>query len=126
MSRLTRRVRSDVPPMILKLLNLEEVPTECIEVVGTNSKPCDEVCEENQCSSCVLSAVFEKLAHYEDLEEQGRLIEVVTCKDCEYYKKDTSDINNPCGICEIVPCVRYENEYCSSAERKMDEVENER
>jgi predicted Zn-ribbon and HTH transcriptional regulator len=68
---------------------------------------------------------LKELQHYKDLEEQGRLIEVVTCKDCKYYKKDTSDINNPCGICEIVPCVRYENEYCSLAERKMDEVENE-
>lgn len=76
MSRLTRRVRSDVSPMILKLMNLEEVPTECIEVIGTDSKTCDEVCRENQCGSCVLSAVFEKLAHYEDLEEQGRLIEL--------------------------------------------------
>ena len=79
MSRLTKRVRCDVSPMILKLLNLEETPEECIEVVGTDSKTCDEVCEENQCSSCVLSAVFEKLAHYEDLEEQGRLIEL-PCK----------------------------------------------
>lgn len=75
MSRLTKRVRSDVSPMILKLLNLEKVPDECVEVIGTDSKTCDEVCEENQCSSCVLSAVFEKLARYEDLEEQGKLIE---------------------------------------------------
>ena len=75
MSRLTKRVRCDVSPMILKLLNIEEAPEECIEIVGTDSKTCDEVCEENQCQSCVLSAVFEKLAHYEDMEEQGRLIE---------------------------------------------------
>lgn len=70
-----------------------------------------------------IQAVIEKLAHYEDLEEQGRLVEVVTCKECKYYKKDTSNINNPCGYCEIIPAVRYENEYCSLAEAKMDEVE---
>ena len=91
MSRLTRRVRSDVSPMILKLMNLEEVPTECIEVIGTDSKTCDEVCRENQCGSCVLSAVFEKLAHYEDLEEQGRLIEL-PCKVGDYvYKIHNND-----------------------------------
>ena len=60
-----------------------------------------------------------------ELLKADRLIEVVTCKDCKYYKKDTSDINNPCGICEIVPCVRYENEYCSIAERKLAELKGE-
>ena len=100
MSRLTKRVRSDVSPMILKLLNLEEVPDECVEVIGTDSKTCDEVCEENQCNSCVLSAVFEKLAHYEDLEEQGRLIE----QKYGYWKLEEEPNGKPyclhCSVCD--------------------------
>ena len=63
-----------------------------------------------------------KLYELEVLEEQGRLIEVITCKNCKYYKKDTSNINNPCGYCEIIPAVRYENEYCSLAEAKLAEL----
>lgn len=123
MSRLTKRVRSDVSPMILKLLNLEEVPTECIEVVGTDSKTCDEVCEENQCSSCVLSAVFEKLAHYEDLEEQGRLIEQ---KHGQWIHEDVDWVCSECG--EDAPTIpfkgkQYRANYCSNCGAKMNEVE---
>ena len=120
MSRLTRRVRSDVPPMILKLLNLEEVPTECIEVVGTNSKPCDEVCEENQCSSCGLSAVFEKLAHYEDLEEQGRLIEL-PCKvgDTVYIVWSTLDFHK-CKGCVQDSCENCPQDVYEIAKRPFD------
>ena len=104
MSRLTKRVRSDVSPMILKLLNLEEVPDECVEVIGTDSKTCDEVCEENQCSSCVLSAVFEKLAHYEDLEEQGRLIVVQEDVLVEIY-----NLVHDVGPAEIAEQIRADN-----------------
>lgn len=121
MSRLTKRVRSDVSPMILKLLNLEEVPDECVEVIGTDSKTCDEVCEENQCSSCVLSAVFEKLAHYEDLEEQGRLI---VQKHGRWIPNKimikSPDANNyHCSECTQVG---IRTTYCPNCGAKMDEA----
>lgn len=120
MSRLTRRVRSDVSPMILKLMNLEEVPTECIEVIGTDSKTCDEVCRENQCGSCVLSAVFEKLAHYEDLEDDGKLVEVIRCKDCIRYG---DEYVVGAGWCDEHEHLTNDDDYCSYAVAKLAEVE---
>lgn len=54
-----------------------------------------EYCEDVECTgyknSCIHRKVYEKLSHYEDLEEQGRLIELpckvgdtVWCIDEEY------------------------------------------
>lgn len=41
---------------------------------------CDEICDkEFSCEECPIQEAFNKLAHYEDLEEQGRLIEL-PCK----------------------------------------------
>ena len=59
---------------------------------------------------------IKKLAHYEDLEEQGRLIEVVRCKDCTRCWKDT--IYNRL-ICE--GHIVQPNDYCSYA--KLKELE---
>ena len=39
-------------------------------------EPCGEVCDRTSCFDCPIGKVVEKLAHYEDLEEQGRLIEL--------------------------------------------------
>lgn len=44
------------------------------------NKFCEEVCVDiNSCNRCPIRDAFNKLAHYEDLEEQGRLIEL-PCK----------------------------------------------
>lgn len=67
-----------------------------------------EICYERQ--------LYDKLAHYEDLEEQGRLIEVVKCKDCTRCWKDT--IYNRL-ICE--GHIVQPNDYCSYA--KLKELE---
>jgi hypothetical protein len=49
-----------------------------IKKVG--NKYCEEVCSDmDRCNSCPIREAFNKLAHYEDLEEQGRLIEL-PCK----------------------------------------------
>lgn len=41
------------------------------------NKYCEEVCSSrNRCNDCPIRDAFNKLAHYEDLEEQGRLIEL--------------------------------------------------
>lgn len=75
MSRLTKRVKCNVPTIVLKMLGIEDVPTESVEIIKTDSEPCDSVCEqyEYECSECPINEAFVKLAHYEDLEEQGRL-----------------------------------------------------
>ena len=75
MGRLTKRVKSNVPPLVLKMLDIEEVPTEDVEIIKADSDTCNSVCEQYECSECPINEAFEKLAHYEDLEEQGRLID---------------------------------------------------
>ena len=48
---------------------------------------CDEICDKDvSCEECPIQEGFNKLAHYEDLEEAGRLIEL-PCKvgDMAYY-----------------------------------------
>lgn len=78
MSRLTNRVKCNVATIVLKMLGIEDVPTESVEIIKTDSEPCDSVCEqyEYECSECPINEAFVKLAHYEDLEEQGKLIEL--------------------------------------------------
>ena len=66
MSRLTKRVIDEV------LLD------------GAVSSICKEVCEsldnfDHPCDMCPINEAIKKLAHYEDLEEQGKLIEL-PCK----------------------------------------------
>ena len=51
------------------------------------NKYCEDVCSSrNRCNDCPIRDAFNKLAHYEDLEEQGRLIEL-PCKvgDTVYF-----------------------------------------
>ena len=44
------------------------------KVVGYS---CDEICDiEISCEACPIQEAFNKLSHYEDLEEAGRLIEL--------------------------------------------------
>ena len=53
----------------------------CIE--GVDFETCHIFCRTMvSCNNCPIDNAFRKLAHYEDLEEQGSLIEVVRCKDC--------------------------------------------
>ena len=66
-----------------------------------------------------IDGALRKLAHYEDLEEQGRLIEVVRCKDCTRCWKDT--IYNRL-ICE--GHIVQPNDYCSYA--KLKELEGDK
>ena len=45
----------------------------CVEGVGFAG--CVMTCRYSECGDCRISEAFTKLAHYEDLEEQGRLID---------------------------------------------------
>ena len=66
---------------------------------------------------------IDKLAHYEDLEEQGRLIEVVRCKECWRY--DTGAGYDGWGLCELYDQDRKDNDYCSFGELKELEGDKE-
>ena len=49
------------------------------DVIEMGNLMCREVCATHSCDDCSIQRVFEKLAHYEDLEEQGLLLKL-PCK----------------------------------------------
>lgn len=59
-------------------------------------------------------AALDKLTAYEDAEEDGRLVEVIRCKDCAYLGfKDFR------GICEGAVCgLITPDSFCSFAKRR--------
>lgn len=58
---------------------------------------------------------LERLAELEDAIEQGKLVEVVHCKNCEFYGMETYDAFMNC---KLSGHARGEKDYCSMAERK--------
>ena len=59
---------------------------------------------------------LKELQRYKDLEEQGRLMEVVRCKECWRY--DTGAGYDGWGLCELYDQDRKDNDYCSFGELK--------
>lgn len=121
MSRLTKIGKSNVPPVVLKMLGIEDVPTECVEIIKTDSNPCNSVCEQYVCSECPIDEAFVKLAHYEDLEEQGRLVEVIRCKDCIRYG---DEYVVGAGWCDEHEHLTNDDDYCSYAVGRLSEMED--
>lgn len=97
-----------------------------------NGKPCTS-CESLDClGDCRgLFALYNKLAHYEDLEKQGRLIEQKhgywkrKTKEYEYYRTYWYE----CSVCGERPLHKTDGihyhftDYCPNCGAKMDEVE---
>lgn len=82
----------------------------------------------DECKKCAeeyeqLAEWLEELKHYKDLEEQGRLIEVVKCKDCSCFEKITAAHNY--YFCNRYGGIVTENDYCSRAEAKLKEMRGE-
>lgn len=48
----------------------------CIQIKECGNKICSEICEDHEisCDDCPISEAFDKLAKYEDLEENRELI----------------------------------------------------
>lgn len=65
-----------------------------------------------------------RLAQYEDLVEQGRLIEVIRCSECEHY--DNVGCADGCGWCDYWDIGRFTDGYCDKAKLKELEGENEK
>ena len=70
--------------------------------------------------NCHERLIFERLKYYEDLEEQGRLVEVVKCKDCICFEEITNAYNY--YFCNRYGGIVTENDYCSRAEIKLEEL----
>ena len=65
--------------------------TNCVKGCGSNCKYGFQHCRTEDWENCkTIDDVIDKLAQYEDLEEQGRLVKL-PCKDVYYIV----DINNP-------------------------------
>ena len=70
----------------------------------------------------------QKLAHYEDLEEAGRLIEVVRCKDCGVWRVREDGLIN----CPYCLDLKNDDDFCSygelseEAEAKLKELEGDK
>jgi hypothetical protein len=65
--------------------------------------------------------VVQKLGRLEDLEEQGRLITVIRCKDCTEY--NPWGFKEGFGWCEEFDRVTIDDDYCSNAEAELKGTE---
>lgn len=77
---------------------------------------CKNICEdiEYNCSKCELEKVLEKLATYEDLEEQGLLVRLPADKNAEIYLISSRwTICSKCGS-------RFDEYNCNGCEYECD------
>lgn len=79
-----------------------------IQLKACGNDFCKETCaehdEETSCNNCPIQKAFEKLAEYEDLEEQGRLLKL------------------PCGVGGIVYTIYSDEDGPFIREAKIEEV----
>lgn len=105
MSRLTKRVIDEVL------------------LCDAESSICKEVCKsmddfDHPCDVCPINEAIQKLAYYEDLEEQGRLIEQ---KHGRWIHKDNF-IGKYLMCSECSHVTGRKSKYCPNCGAKMDEV----
>ena len=63
---------------------------------------------------------IERLAHYEDLSEQGRLVELQChCKDCIHSGQCTTDLRSI--YCRWHRCYMSKEDFCGEAEQALAE-----
>lgn len=74
MERLTEKIVCNLPDEVLEELGIADISKEDYEIKGTNGELCRETCEKYECDSCPIRKAIEKLADYEDAEEQGLLL----------------------------------------------------
>ena len=93
MERLTEKNVCNLPDEVLEKLGIADIPKEDYEIKGTNGELCRETCEKHECDSCPIQKAIEKLADYEDAEEQGLLLRL-PCKvgDTIYYFMNVDDV----------------------------------
>lgn len=100
-----------------------------IQLKACGNDFCTETCaeqnEEKSCKNCPIQKAFEKLATYEDLEEQGLLLRL-PCKvgDTVYYISEgfiepctvetifISDYTDKDGNCSYMAEIHYDREDC--------------
>lgn len=88
---------------------------------------CEEYCADfpsgNGCDGCLIDKAIRKLARYEDLEEQGGLIEVIRCKDCIRHSDEYEVGADGISWCDEHERLTDDDDYCSYAVAKLAEME---
>lgn len=102
MERLTKHFTSNVPDEILEALGIADVSKESIELTKCECETCPEVCKRYTCNNCPIDEAFEKLAAYEDAEEQGLLLKLL-CKvgSTVWYIDNINEPPTECVITDI-------------------------
>lgn len=90
---------------------------------------CSNFC--NNCSqgtgNCdYVREMVDKLAEYEDLEEQGLLVKIEChCKDCVHWVDGVAGATEHVKLCTIGTYMTGKNGYCLYAEKKLAEMKGE-
>lgn len=86
----------------------------------------NKVVRENKDYSSRIQLLFEKLAQYEDAEEQGLLVKVEChCKDCVHWSDMVAGATEHVKLCSIGGYMVGKNGYCVYAEQKLAEMKGE-
>lgn len=80
--------------------------------------------EKSNCSECgkdheQLAVWLTELQRYKNLKEQGRLVEVIRCKNCIRYG---DEYVAGAGWCDEHEHLTNDDDYCSYAEAKLAEM----
>lgn len=96
--------------------------TNCIAGCGSNCKYGFEYCRKENWENCkTISDVIDKLAEYEDLEEQDRLVKLPFMVGDRVYQINENFIE-PCTV-EVIFLANYtdkDGNYCNMAEIHYD------
>lgn len=116
--------------------------TNCIKGCGSNCKYGFRYCRKEDWENCqTISNVIDKLAEYEDLEEQGRLVKLpvkddtTVHRECTHIKATCYHENYKCSECPLTElfCDEfykaidrcYEEAYASGCLAGMDLIKSE-
>ena len=67
-----------------------------------------------------LNEIVNKLGRLEDLADEGRLIEVIRCRNC--IRHENSSSTEGFGWCDEYECITADDGYCSRAVDKLAEL----
>lgn len=123
MERLTEKFVCNLPDEVLEKLGIADIPKEDYEIKGTNGELCRETCEKYECDSCPIQKVIDKLAKYEDAEEQGLLVKIEChCKDCVHWFDRVAGATEHVKLCTVGGYMVAKNGYCVYAEKALAEM----
>lgn len=79
----------------------------------------------NEAYRASLGEALRKLAHYEDLEDDGKLAEITRCKNCIRHSDEYVAGADGISWCDEHEHLTNDDDYCSYAVAKLAEMEGE-